>query len=385
VNIFKELLLESSTNLADKLKAIYDGTRPARVTKAKEALDMLEKAVAADSIFNVDFGEIKDILSRSLEEVLSFHLDDISDSDNRDASTSHLLYMADISYYVYLNQAKGQVKKIKEFLAKHHDLSASDKEVLKKLMASNEAAAEVFDIMTKLKPKIIKGRKPNTNIDPDKFQSRLGSKEAQKIVQEKLEAGIKEPMDDYEAAVEKWLQGFIDSIVKSDTFVYSNDNDPIKNMVFNRCFKSEREHGDRSKTEYKNVKLDPTKKDFAKDEAKAQRDGIEKRYLIKNIKKLSHVIDLKGNLSKIEELPYRKPKIGSGSQMMTIESGFIFEFADSSEFKVINKIVTKYSYAGKQFEQFPTTFHEVKFPDGTSMKSPSEEKMVTEFGSWNPK
>lgn len=384
MNLFKELLLESSTDLADKLKAIYDGAQPVRVIKAKEALDMLEKAVAADSIFNVDFGEIKDILTRSLEEVLTLHLKDISNSDDRDTSTSHLLYMADISYYVYLNQAKGQVKKIKEFLTKHPDLSASDKEVLKKMMASNEASAKVFDIMTKLKPKIVKGRKPNTNIDPDKFQSRLGSEEAQKVVKEKLEAGIKKPMDDYEASVDKWLQGIIDSITKKDTYM---TGDGIFDTIFFKCFNSQkdREASTREENIYKNVKLNPDKKDFAKDEAKAQRDGIEKRYLAKNIKKLSHVIDLKGNLSKIEELPYRKPKIGSGSQTMTIESGFQFLFADNSEFKVINKIVTKYSYAGKQFEQFPTTFHDVTFPDGTKMKSPSEEKIVKEFGSWKPK
>jgi hypothetical protein len=83
-----------------------------------------------------------------------------------------------------------------------------------------------------------------------------------------------------------------------------------------------------------------------------------------------------GNLTSISELPYKKPTIkGGGGQL---ESGFLFEFADSSEFKVV-------TYAGKQFEQFPTTFHDVKFLDGTKMKIPSEEKMVKEFGEWKPK
>ena len=380
--ILQELLLEASLDLVDKLKAIYDGNTPKRVEHAKDALRTLEIAVANDTIYNVDFGEVKDTLSRSLEDVLRRLLDEISSADNRDDSVKHMLYMADISYYVYLNQTKGQVKKIKDFLAKHANLSTSDKEVLKKILAANEAGFEVFDIMTKLKPKIVKGRKPNTNVDPNAFQSKLGSKDAQKIVQEKLEAGIKKPMDDYEKSVEAWLQHIMNDIASKDTYV---TGDPGSDMVFFRCFDSQRDRETKPKTgnAFKEVKLDPSKKDYPKTEAKAQRDGIEKRYLAKNIKKLSHVIDLKGNLSNIDEMPYRKPTI-SGNMSTTLESGFIFEFADSSEFKVVNKIVTKYSYTGKPFEQFPTTFHDVKFPDGSKMKSPSEEKMVKEFGGWKP-
>jgi hypothetical protein len=189
-------------------------------------------------------------------------------------------------------------------------------------------------------------------------------------------------MDDYEKSVEDWLQGIINKIGKTYTLPHDDAaRDQMADMVFHKCYTYERDFAasDKDNTVYKNVRL--IQKDFPVKEAKLQRDGIEKRYLAKNIKKLSHVIDLKGNLSNIDELPYRKPKIASGTHHVTIESGFVFEFADSSEFKVINKIVTKYSYAGKQFEQFPTTFHDVTFPDGTKMKSPSEEKMVKEFGS----
>lgn len=383
MHIFKELLQETKLGLAEKLKAIYDGVSPSRAEKAKQALGNLEKAIEADTIFNVDFNEIKDVLSRCLEESLRQH----SFSSTKDDSSPHLMvYHADISSYVYLNQAKTQSKKIKDFLAKNTTFPSADKALLEKMLATNEAAAEVNVLMTSLKSKIVKGRKPNVNVDPNAFHSKLGSAEAQKKVKEALELGVKEPLDDYEEAIRSWLQRYIDTITKSDTYTQPKDRshrDGLMDMIFMKCFDSDRDHSDKSgDTVFKNVKIDPDKKDFAKTDAKSQRDNIELRYLAKNIKKLSHVVDLKGNLSKIETLEYRKPKIASGGG--TLESGFKFIFADGSEFTVINKIVTKYSYTGTRFEQFPTTFHDVKFPDGTKMKMPSEEKMVKEFGSWKP-
>ena len=388
MKLFRELLLEAAdSDLAEKLKAIYDGLSPRVMDSAKEALNLLDRASKEDTIFNVEYNEIKNTLSSCLEKALTLH-SNFSRSDDREKSPHMLVYMADINTYVYLNQAKGQAKKIKDFLAKNKDFPADDKKQLEKMLAVNEAADQVFQLLTKLKPKIVKGRRPSEKEqDPNKFHSRLGSAEAQKIVREKLEEGVKKPLDDYEKAVKDWLQSIINSI--GDTYVQPTDRklrtDPLADMIFYQCFDHEKDYekSDKEKTVFKNVKILPVKKDYAAKEAKTQRELIEKKYLAKNIKKMSHVVDLKGNLSTISELPYRKPAIKGGGG--TIESGFLFEFADSSEFKVINKIVTKYSYAGKQFEQFPTTFHDVKFPDGTKMKIPSEEKMVKEFGEWKPK
>ena len=384
MHIFQELLLESGNSFSDRFKAIYAGQSTAREDQVKAALDTLETAVKADTIYNVDFNEVKDRLSRSLETALRFSLDSISHSSDRDNSPHLQVYMADISSYIYLNQAKGQVKKIKEFLKTHTDFPAADKVKLEKMLAANEAAAEINEIMTKLKPKIVKGRRPNLNVDPNKFQSKLGSAEAQKLVREKLEHGVKEPLDQYEKNIRNWIQNTMDGIAKEDTYTVERGvSDPFSDMIFFKAFKIDRDATVRTKdsTTYKIEKLENP--DYAKTEAKDLRDGIELRYLAKNIKKLSHVVDLKGNLLKIEELENRKPVLGSGEKQITIESGFKFLFGDNSEFKVVNKIVTKYSYSGKRFEQFPTTFHDVKFPDGTSMKSPSEEKMVTVFGKTN--
>ena len=88
-------------------------------------------------------------------------------------------------------------------------------------------------------------------------------------------------------------------------------------------------------------------------------------------------MELKGNLKEVIQLPHIKPEI-SGRDAR-IESGFKFTFDDESEFNVINKIIVKVSSKGTRFEQFPTTFHSVKLSDGSSLKMPSEEKMIKEF------
>lgn len=385
MKLFQELLLEVTSDFVDIFKSIYEYLPEKRATATKTALEQLQTAVKEDKIFNVEYGEIKDVLSRALENSLEIHYNKISRTPEDFENSPHLLaYKGDISYHGYMNQASAQVKKIKSFLAANKNFPAADRETLEKMSVINEAAVNIYKILSDLKPKVIKGRRPNTNVDPNAFHSKLGSAEAQKIVKEKLEAGVQKPLDDYEKAVKDWLQSIIDDI--GDTYTQPNDRrlrDPMQDMIFYQCFESEKDYEktDKEKTVFKNVKI--RNKDFAAKEAKTQRDNIEQKYLTKNIKKLSHVVDLKGNLTEISELPYRKPSIKGGGG--TIESGFLFEFADSSEFKVINKIVTKYSASGTQFEQFPTTFHDVKFPDGAKLKSPSEEKMVKEFGGWKLK
>ena len=57
-----------------------------------------------------------------------------------------------------------------------------------------------------------------------------------------------------------------------------------------------------------------------------------------------------------------------------------FTFADGSSFDMKTQQVWSRSKLGKDFCRFPTTFHNVKFIDGTFMKIPSSERMQVEFG-----
>ena len=380
-----QFLSEGKMDLATKLKALYHGLEAKRADRTKAALEKLDSCIEADQIFNVDFGEIKDTLSRSLEKVLEPVLGGITRTDDRTMSPHIIVYSADISSFVYLNTAKKQVRQLEMLIKnKSGEWDKADIDRLQTALDANKAAVEANELLTKLKPKIIKGRKPNPNANPNAFHSKLGSKEAQDLVKEKLAAGIKQPLDRYEESIRKYFQHVIENIAAvKEIKVERNKMDPLEHDILHRCFTFDIQRDDIRSSTYRNIKPNNKAATYAADTAGQQREFIETKYLAKNVRKLSQLIDLKGNLEKIEQLPYRAPEIASGSGI--IESGFQFFFTDNSSFKVINKIVTKYSYSGTRFEQYPTTFHDVILPDKTKLKIPSEEKMVKEFGTWKAK
>jgi len=57
-----------------------------------------------------------------------------------------------------------------------------------------------------------------------------------------------------------------------------------------------------------------------------------------------------------------------------------FTFSDASAFDMKTQQVYARSKLGKDFVRFPTTFHNVRFADGTTMPKPSSDKMQAEFG-----
>ncbi len=58
----------------------------------------------------------------------------------------------------------------------------------------------------------------------------------------------------------------------------------------------------------------------------------------------------------------------------------MFDFADGSSFYMRTQPVHATSKLGNHFTRFPTTFHNVKFHDGSFMEKPSSDKMLAEFG-----
>ncbi len=107
--------------------------------------------------------------------------------------------------------------------------------------------------------------------------------------------------------------------------------------------------------------------------AAAQRHAkqIRDAFVSKNTDRISRIVQRKGNLK--------------GAKVLSMNSGadyggeIRFDFFDGSSFVVRNKTVEKLSQLGKWFYQYPTTFHRVILPDGTSMKKPSEKRMNEVF------
>lgn len=96
-------------------------------------------------------------------------------------------------------------------------------------------------------------------------------------------------------------------------------------------------------------------------------DGIVDSWKAKMSMKLGEVIDRKGGAD-----------IQLKGQLWN--EYMSFAFADGSSFDMKTQQVYARSKLGTEFVRFPTTFHNVRFVDGTAMAKPSSNKMQDEFG-----
>lgn len=101
-------------------------------------------------------------------------------------------------------------------------------------------------------------------------------------------------------------------------------------------------------------------------------DEVRENFVTKNLKKLDSIIERKGDLDEAKV-------VGKDISMQGLEGTLRFTFKDGAAFTCRNSVVFAYSVHGTPFQRFPLTFHDVTKSDGSKMKSPSEEKMNTEF------
>ena len=359
-----------------KHEVLYKHLNPRREASVKTALDWLEAAVAGAPVYNVEFGENKDILSGSLDWTLDAV---VKAEKNHDELWDVFRAHYDISSsYVQLNQAAKQVRELNKVV--DEPAYTLVRPTLLAMRDANEAAVSVKKSLDSIKDRIIKGRRPSEKpVDPNAFHRVLGSKASQDKVKDALLKVISPKLTEYAAQMTKFFQGYIDRLVEMGAYEVEDSRhaDQMTTMIISQCFTSKRVREGTNGWRWEDLKLTEKGKTFAADEAEGMRASIEQQFIYKNQLKLSKIVDLKGNLKEIKELRGRAVQVVSG--VGTIEAGLEFIFDDKARFTVINKIVSKYSIRGKSFNQFPTTFHDVVFPDGTKMKMPSEEKMVKEF------
>lgn len=110
-------------------------------------------------------------------------------------------------------------------------------------------------------------------------------------------------------------------------------------------------------------------------EAKKMTDEILEQFITKQTSKLAEILVKKDNMKSVR---LENARTGSG----IIEGLLQLDFEDGSSFEVNNKIVWAVSKLGKQFYRFPTTFHNVKMPDGKTLSGKaSEQRMKEEFAA----
>jgi len=117
----------------------------------------------------------------------------------------------------------------------------------------------------------------------------------------------------------------------------------------------------------KNEYLIPNWEAVIEREGQRYADEIVNSWKNKMSLKLGEVIDSKGGAD-----------IGLNGELWS--EYMTFTFADGSSFNMRTSQVWSRSKLGKEFCRFPTTFHNVKFSDGTFMQVPSASKMQADFG-----
>lgn len=378
------ILLESLD--LKKFDPIVKNLAEPRKKKAEEQLEALSNAVKTGVIYNVTYVTIKDVLTHALERALDEQGKQFNGSD-----TMRYAYDKDVAgHYVNFNGSPKQLRDIDHALQ-----GVSNVDIKKYLTGRREiivAATEIQKILKDLKPKIIKGRVPKP-ADPNAFNRKMGSAEAQKLVVDAVKPTVDKQLGEFQKVMEEYFQSLIDDVNKLKEITYHKPKSnswrataedlSVRVQVYQiaqKFFKYDTDTEKReSNTHYRlyNFKMTPEGKAWPKKESASLRELIEKQFLSKTVAKLSHIVEKKANLDKIEVLKNKPPRINSS--MGTVEVGFKFLFTDGSYFEVNNKVVNKSNHLGTYFQQYPTTFHDVTFADGTKMKTPSEEKMIKEF------
>jgi hypothetical protein len=104
-------------------------------------------------------------------------------------------------------------------------------------------------------------------------------------------------------------------------------------------------------------------------------DESLKAFIYKNTLKLENIIYNK-SLYGVDDV---KISAKSGEYVRSLIDGWIrVEFSDGSRFVMFSKIVTRVSYKGTWFHQYPTTFHNI-FPVGDKQRSMMAEQEMLEW------
>lgn len=376
-------LFESKVDMHTLIKPIIKDIPENKVKKFEDAVLKIQKGIDAGEIFNADYVDAKDTIGRIYEQIFGiYYWDNNKKFPHGPATWFHQDAYKETSWDVDSYLSSQSIRK-----------TAANVNTLVKLGKGTEYAvqfnemkrvadsfAAVVPVLKELKSKTVKGRRPK-EVDPNapvKFSSKIGSDKAIKLVTEAFKEMLTPLLDDYQKQYEAMLDKDIKrlkSLIKEkngqlqrDEYKKPGDLSMPQKMIFQDIFTFSAQGNF-----FVDIKPNAKIKTYAADEAAKVRDSIEKTFLSKNIRKLSAIIDSKSGKIKIED--QKQSNVTSN----TIQCIMKFSFEDNSEFIVNNKIMINRSSTGKEFYQYPTTFHDVKMSDGTKLASPSEEKMVSQF------
>jgi len=344
-----------------------------------KVMPILEQAVADKHIWNVDYKTLKEGLNRAYEnsrdEIRNTHksihpADTMSPEDWKALSNQErgdLLNewrpSSEIPYN--LHQLPGFLKKLKKYRG----------ELKREYEQWAESWMPYAQVVKDLKPYIEKGRKPDPNKPvKERYEAPRTSTGGVMMVKAALKKVVdsqaRKLVQEIKADYLKWAEKFLDE--REETESIYDLLKGVQQMVVRKLVEDSTgmvSYRPGAPREYA-MKSDADQ--IAGKMAEEVVTDMVENYILKNTNKIGSVVERKGGLENIKVVSGELRGWGFRGEM-------ICRFSDETQFVVRNKVVTKVSPRGQWFAQFPTTFHDVTWPDGNRRSMLSEKQMNEEW------
>lgn len=346
-----------------------------RAQRMDRLVELLNQYATGD-VPNPVFGDIKSLANDLVDKATSSYDANPTLHERIVNMTPNGFTQFDSHQYslMYTNQVAGKLK-----LAEKNRKSttvAVEKEYLDWMLPILRELKPLADFVDGMKARVVK-RQPKPKEDEyQKYVAPLASRASSKLVIEALQDITAKIFKQFETEVAKWMTTEAERMaaMSADDQQKMRQNSMWSLRIWewaseSNTVKAKREKGRVLKAGYRKE---------IEAEATSQAEYIQQQFVIKNAKKLGSILDAKkaGLTGKPEVL---KAHVFPGRG--AFEGDMRLTFADGSKFEVRNQVVFKSNHYGTFFVQYPTTFHNVTMPDGSAMKTPSEERMNTVFAT----
>jgi len=266
-----------------------------------------------------------------------------------------------------LHTIPGALKKARK--APEHAITKIAIEILESLIQLALDAKEMKGMIVK-KKKAVRAKETAAE-EKQKFM--LGNDDVQRV-QSALEQITQDLKEDVYQNNLRWLRGVVntwkDQYNPENQKTYPSEyfrNDHFRGMIIQRVT-TRKGYGYNSP-----LTLNDNYDEYLQTEAKKITQQMIDNFVHKNTRKLAEILTKKNNLKTVTLR-------GADTSRGTIEGTLGLDFNDNSSFIVHSKLVFSYSVKGTPFTRYPTTFHNVVFPDGTKMTGrASEQRVKDEF------
>lgn len=358
----------------------WEKTHGARMAKRRELLGGtikdIRRGLEAGAIPKVTYDQAKAAIGRAIEDALYWPNTSYSlggdPNDPKVKACREAIYKLP-SAYGALHRWNKIISSYAAFAAEIAKIMGPDHRA--SAVAAHEAKvvkafAPIAGAIAFLKDKVTKGRAPSSASTSTRYVAPRASLDTMKRMNDTItqvtDAAYEALKKDFLAAIERQVQRYFDlrTDSKQSYFQARKEHKELRDIRDMRDFLTVDSDDNWVKARDYDEK--------AGREAAYKANEIRKTFASKMTTKLSAIIEKKSS-------PIKETKIGHiQARSGTFEASIRFVFEDGSAFTVNNSVVQVWS-SWTAFQRYPTTFHDVVMPDGSKMKTPSEEKMNKQF------